>query len=101
MESFPSMKIIATCYKDPLRRAWGLMLRRPKPVLLVGVNSIHTFFMRSPIWAVFLDENMRALSVVLMRPWRIHREPRAKNVLEIPLGEKPPKIGEFVEVFCV
>ncbi|MEZ0248684.1 MAG: hypothetical protein ABWJ97_05375 [Thermoproteus sp.] len=95
------MKITARCYRDPFRKAWGLMLRRPRPVLLVEVNSIHTFFMRGPIWAVFLDEGMRVLSVVLMRPWRAHKEPRAEHVLEIPFEEKPPKIGELLEVVCV
>lgn len=95
------MEIKVRCYTSPLKRGWGLMLRKPKPVLLVGVNSVHGFFMLEPIWAVFLGYDMKVIDVVLLRPWRRHKEPEARHVLELPAREKPPKKGEFVRVVCL
>lgn len=58
----------------------GLLLR-PAP-------SIHTFFMRFPIDAVFLDDQLRVLAVrAQLRPWRTAGHRRARAVLELPAGE--------------
>lgn len=93
-----SMKV--RCYRNRLKRAWGLMFRRPKPVLLVGVNSVHGFFLLEPVWAVFLDDDMRVVDVVLLKPWGFHKEVGARHVLELPVEERPPKKGEVLEIYC-
>jgi uncharacterized protein len=63
-------------------------LPRGEGMLLRGVSSIHTFFMRFVIDAVFLD---RDLTVVAVRsevpPWRVVSRPRAWAVLELSAGE--------------
>ena len=56
-------------------RARGL-IARPRPadgegMLIEKCNAIHTFFMRYPIDATFLDRENRVVKVVRgIRPWR-------------------------------
>src|SRR2546422_6649678 len=64
-----------TLARDPLRRMKGLLARRNLPhgegLLLQPAGSIHTFFMRFPIDAVFLDGERRGLEVAPeLKPWR-------------------------------
>jgi uncharacterized membrane protein (UPF0127 family) len=57
------------------------MLIRPAP-------SIHTFFMRFPIDAVFLSKDGEVLKVAPnVRPWRIRSCRGAHSVLELGAGE--------------
>jgi len=50
-------------------------------------NSIHTFFMRFPIDAIFLDEGRKVLRVCsALRPWQVVICVQAKSVLELPAG---------------
>jgi uncharacterized membrane protein (UPF0127 family) len=57
------------------------MLLRPAP-------AIHTYFMRFPIDAVFLDREFRVLGVTpALRPWRWARRAGARAVLELAAGE--------------
>lgn len=57
-------------------------------LLLDPCNSVHMFFMRFPIDAVYLDRNGVVLAIVSpLRPW--HLGPvlrRAHSVLEVPAG---------------
>lgn len=58
-----------------LSRFLGLMFRRGLPagegLLITRCNSIHTFFMRFPIDAVFLDASGAVVRVVRgIPPWR-------------------------------
>jgi uncharacterized protein len=76
----------------PLRRLRGLLGRRGLDqgagLLLKPSNSIHTFFMRFPIDAVFLDADLRVLRVrPEMGPWRAAGARGARSVLELPAGE--------------
>ena len=76
----------------PLTRLRGLMGRRELPrgegLLLKPAPSIHTFFMRFPIDAVFLDAGMNVLSVkAALSPWRVAGQRGARAVLELPAGE--------------
>ena len=76
----------------PLQRMRGLLGRRELPegegLLLRRAGSIHTFFMRFPIDAVFLDREHTVLRVVsYVAPWRAAGQKGAKNVLELPAGE--------------
>jgi uncharacterized protein len=76
----------------PLSRMRGLLGRpRLEPdtgLLLEPCNSIHTFFMRFPIDAVFLDAERRVLRVrSRMGPWRLAGARGARAVLELAAGE--------------
>jgi uncharacterized protein len=76
----------------PLARMRGLMgraaLDRGHGLLLSPAPSIHTFFMRFPIDALFLDSEMRVVRVVShMRPWRTAMCRGARSVVELPAGE--------------
>jgi uncharacterized protein len=66
--------------RSELRAGEGLLLR-PAP-------SIHTWFMRFPIDAVFVDSEFRVLAVRRsLRPWRMAGRRGARAVLELPAGE--------------
>ena len=75
-----------------LTRMRGLMGRRSlEPghgMLIRRTGSIHTFFMRFPIDAVFLDRKMRVRKIVreLSRN-RAAASLGARSVLELPAGE--------------
>jgi uncharacterized membrane protein (UPF0127 family) len=78
------------------RTSWsrfvGLMGRAELPagagLLIEPCNSIHMFFMRFPIDALFLDRDRRVKRVLLrLKPWRV--SPMvfgAKSVVELPAG---------------
>jgi uncharacterized membrane protein (UPF0127 family) len=56
-------------------------------MLLRPTWSIHTAFVRFPIDAVFLDEQMTVLAVrSKLKPWRAAWARRAHAVLELPAG---------------
>jgi uncharacterized protein len=75
-----------------VRRLRGL-LGRPalapgEGLLLSPGSSVHTFFMRFPIDAVFLDRGLRVVHVSSdMRPWRLAGCRRSRSVLELQAGE--------------
>lgn len=76
----------------PLTRLRGLMGRRTLPrgrgLLLKPAPSIHTFFMRFAIDAVFLDADMSVVAVrPELAPWRMAGSRGARAVLELPAGE--------------
>ena len=62
--------------ETPLTRMKGLLGRRELPkdegIFIRPASSIHMFFMRFPIDAVFLDRADRVVKVAAnLRPWRI------------------------------
>lgn len=62
-------------------------LAEEEGILLRPAGSIHMFFMRFAIDAVFLDRELRVLRVAEnLRPWRIASKRGAKLVLELPAG---------------
>jgi uncharacterized protein len=76
----------------PLTRMRGLLGRRELPsgegLLLRPSPSIHTWFMRFPIDAVFLSRDLEVLSVRHKLPaWRVAGQRGARAVLELPAGE--------------
>ncbi len=78
--------------RTPLSRMRGLMGRSGiaagHGLLLRPAGAIHTFFMRFPIDAVFLDRNLRVLKIAAeVEPWRTARCRGAKRVLELAAGE--------------
>ena len=77
---------------SPLQRMRGLLGRRELPegegILLRRAGSIHTFFMRFPIDAVFLDREQTVLRVAAdVAPWRAVGQRGARAVLELAAGE--------------
>ena len=75
----------------PWRRFKGLLgrsgLDEGEGLLIRPSSSIHMFFMRFPIDAVFLDEHLVVRKVVRgLKPWRIAAARGAKSVVELPVG---------------
>ena len=63
-------------------------LTRGEGILLRPAGSIHTFFMRFPIDAVFVDREGTVVGVEHdLKPWRTAGRKGAKAVLEIAAGE--------------
>ena len=76
----------------PLTRLRGLLGRRELPpgegLLLRPAPSIHTWFMRFPIDAVFLDAELEVVAVRHGMPaWRAAGQRGARAVLELAAGE--------------
>lgn len=76
----------------PLPRMRGLLgrssLHAGEGILLQGVPSIHTAFMRFDFDALFLDARLRVIRVVpRLKPWRAVTVKRAASVLELAAGE--------------
>jgi hypothetical protein len=72
-------------------RVRGLLGRDDLPegdgILLRPASSIHMFFMRFPIDAVFLDRELNVLRIRAgLAPWRVAAKRRACSVLELPAG---------------
>ncbi len=77
---------------DPPTRLRGLLGRRELPpgegLLLRPAPSIHTWFMRFPIDAVFVDAQLEVIAVRHeMPPWRAAGQRGARAVLELAAGE--------------
>lgn len=76
----------------PFARMRGLLgraeLARGEGILLRPAGSIHTFFMRFAIDAVFVDRELTVVGIAeRLAPWRTARRRGAKAVLELPAGE--------------
>ncbi len=73
-------------------RTKGLLGRKSLPLgeglWIKRCNSIHTLFMRFAIDAVFVDDNLKVVSIYRnLKPWRITRlHFRASSVFELPAG---------------
>lgn len=76
---------------NPILRLRGLLGRRlaeGEGLLLRPTSAIHTWFMRFPIDAVFLDRELVVVSVShRLRPWRFAGRRGARSVLELASGE--------------
>ena len=81
-----------TLANTPLLRMRGLLgrsgLEPGEGLLLEPASSIHMFFMRFAIDAVFLDRDLVVRKVVAdLKPWRMACARGSKQVLELPAGE--------------
>ncbi|MCQ2393242.1 MAG: DUF192 domain-containing protein [Kiritimatiellae bacterium] len=89
MEQVMIQGVRAEVAKSFFQRARGLIGRKSLApgtgLLILRCNAIHTFFMRFPIDATFLDKNDQVVKIVRnIPPWRpfIWGGWRAKKVLE-------------------
>ena len=78
--------------ETPLTRLRGLLgraqLASGEGLLIRPTSAIHTYFMRFPIDAVFLDRDLVVVKIVSnLRPWRVAARRGAKAVLELAAGE--------------
>ena len=78
--------------RTAFQRTKGLLGKRELPrgegLLIQRTSSIHMFFMRFPIDAVFVDRDLVVRKVVRdLKPWRMAFAFGAKWVLELPAGE--------------
>jgi len=76
----------------PLRRMRGLLGRSGLPagegILLRPAGSIHTFFMRFAIDAIFLDRDLVVVGIEpSLGPWRTASRRGARVVVELASGE--------------
>jgi len=76
----------------PLARLRGLLgrdgLASGEGLLLRPASAIHTWFMRFPIDAVFLDRSLVVVGIAdRVEPWRARSRRGAKAVLELQAGE--------------
>ena len=76
---------------SPWKRFVGLMGRSSldpeEGMLFPGTGSIHMFFMRFPIDAVFCDRDLRVVKVVRgLKPWRTAGARGAMTVIELAAG---------------
>jgi uncharacterized membrane protein (UPF0127 family) len=81
-----------TVADTPFVRMRGLLgrshLGSDEGILLRPAGSIHTFFMRFSIDAVFLDRDLRVVRVAeRVAPWRAAAARGARSVLELRAGE--------------
>lgn len=90
MEIIEVQGVQAEVARSLFERTRGLIgrrgLDRGTGMLILRCNAIHTFFMRFPIDAVFLDGNDQIVKVVRdIRPWHpfVWGGWRAKKVLEL------------------
>jgi uncharacterized membrane protein (UPF0127 family) len=67
--------------RDGLPAGEGLLLRDP-------TGTIHMFFMKFAIDAVFMTDDLRVVKVAhRLKPWRMARAGGARRILEIAAGE--------------
>src|SRR5262249_53467691 len=75
----------------PRKRMWGLLgragLDEGEGMLFRPAGSIHMFFMRFPIDAVFCDGDLVVVGVERdLKPWKTARRKGAKVVIELAAG---------------
>ena len=90
-----------------LSRFMGLMgkpaLNTRCGLLIIPCNSIHMFFMRFPIDAVFLDRSNKIVFMAEgLKPWRVSKIIKeAQKVIELPSGtvkSNMTEVGDRLEL---
>lgn len=73
-------------------------------LLITPCNSIHMFFMRFSIDAVFIDSDNKIIHIEEgIRPWRVSKVVRkAKSVIELPAGTvaaSDTRVGDHLLIY--
>lgn len=86
-------------------RFLGLMGKRKldaeEGLLLEGVSSIHTCFMRFTIDVVYLDKDMKIVYVETVPPWHLGKlTVKSAHILELPKGAGEKfKLGTQIGIY--
>ena len=68
-------------------------------LMLTPCSSIHCFFMKTAIDAVYLSKNMTVLCVETLAPWKLGRYVKnTAHVLELCAGSASVNIGDVLEI---
>ena len=68
-------------------------------LLLMDCPSIHCFFMKIPIDAVYLSKNMTVLGFETLSPWSIGRHVKGTaHVLELAAGTAALSVGNVLRI---
>ena len=68
-------------------------------LLLMGCPSIHCFFMKMPIDAVYLSKNMTVLGLETLSPWSIGKHVKGTaHVLELAAGKAAVSAGNVLKI---
>ena len=90
---------IADTFKTRLIGLMGRDKLQDEGLLLTDCSSIHCFFMRITIDAVYLSEDMTVLYKETIKPWRIGKIVKGQKILEIPENASTRiKIGDTIEL---
>jgi uncharacterized membrane protein (UPF0127 family) len=91
---------IADTFKTRLIGLMGRDKLQDEGLLLTNCSSIHCFFMKITIDAVYLSKDMTVLYKDTLKPWRIGKIVKgAKHILEIPENASECiKIGDTIEL---
>ena len=106
MKVTSSGRVIAAnvCLADSFwSRFWGLMGKKSlgdeEGLLLMRCSSIHCFFMKIPIDAVYLSKNMTVLGTETLKPWSVGRFFKGTaNVLELKAGRALVTTGDVLQI---
>lgn len=70
-----------------------------KGLLLMDCPSIHCFFMKIPIDAVYLSKNMTVLGYETLSPWSIGKHVKGTaHVLELAAGKAVVAVGNVLKI---
>ncbi|MCW1311644.1 MAG: DUF192 domain-containing protein [Candidatus Rehaiarchaeum fermentans] len=79
----------------------GLMFTKDPEygAILFNVNSIHMFFVFSPLRIFWLDKDLRVLKKEIALPWRLYSYEEAVHVLELPISKgREIKEGDKINI---
>ena len=101
-----TVRLTSSCWScEPVARALGfaehlrgLKMIGPGQAMLLETSTVHAFGMKYPFRAVGLTEDYVVTRVVIVHPWTAARFHGCRYVLELPLDQEPPPIGEQLEV---
>lgn len=86
-----------------LSRFRGLMGKRNigagEGLLLLYCPSIHCFFMKTTIDAIYLTKAMEVIGVETLHPWSVGRRlKKTVHVLELAAGSARVEVGDVLEI---
>jgi len=102
--------VVSKCFeaKTMRTRLVGLLghdkLNADEALLLMPCNHVHTWFMRFPIDAVFLNRDDEIVGIDELAPWKLSRlHWKSRKVLELPAGTAQKlslRPGDRLEFTC-
>lgn len=66
--------------------------------MLFKTRSVHGFGMRRPILVVAIGRDFTVIGSTVLGPNRIAFYPRARYLLEMPIGREVPAVGSRIEI---